>query len=202
MSRIDEILTFWFGAVGEDGFPLEDRRQFWFVESPETDRRIAERFGKDLERATRGERDDWAGEARGRLALILLLDQFSRNIHRGTPTAFSSDGRALSLCLGGLEKGHDRMLRPCERMFFYLPLEHAEDPVHQSRCVGLFEELLREAPESGHALIAEALAYAWKHRDIIDRFGRFPHRNEILGRTSTPEEENYLRVEGERFGQK
>lgn len=200
-ARIEAVLSYWFGTVGENGFPAQDRRDLWFGASPETDAEIAARFGDDVERAGRGELESWARTPRGRLALILLLDQFSRNIHRGTPEAFANDDRALALCLEGLRLGHDRTLRSCERVFFYLPLEHSEDPVHQSRCVGLLEELLRGSPQGTRPRLEEALAYARKHRDIVERFGRFPHRNPILGRASTPEEERFLRSQGETFGQ-
>ena len=133
------------------------------------------------------------------MALILCCDQFPRNIFRGTPGAFAYDARALQLSLSGIERGWDRQLRCVERAFFYLPLEHSEDRGHQERSVELFGELLREAPEAQKSGFESFLDYARRHREIIAQFGRFPHRNRILGRVSTPEERAFLKQPGSSF---
>jgi uncharacterized protein (DUF924 family) len=191
MSSAEEILTFWFGGPGDGKSPGE-RARLWFRGDPEVDREIRDRFGADLERAIRGELADWAGTPRGRLALIVLLDQFSRNIHRGTPGAFAQDAAARALAVEGLDAGMDATLSPAEQMFFVLPLGHAEDLALQERGVRYCEEWAKAMPASQQALAQGALGQARRHRDVIARFGRFPTRNEVLGRASTPEERAYV----------
>ena len=176
----DDVLAYWFA-------PGPERTARWFRGDAATDADVRGRFASTLESATRGELDGWTATPRGRLALIVVLDQFSRTVHRGTPRAFAQDARALALCLDGLACGEDRALAPDERAFFYLPLEHAEDAAMQARSVACFEALAAEAPGA-----AGFLDYAHEHRDVIARFGRFPHRNTILGRCSTPDEEAFL----------
>jgi uncharacterized protein (DUF924 family) len=200
MSSPDEVLDFWFGPLDADGFCVEDRDRLWFRGGRETDERIRERFATLLEPARRGDLDDWAATPRGRLALIILLDQFTRNIHRGSAAAFGGDAHALQLARAGVERGHDRQLAPIERTFFYLPFEHAEDLATQNHCVALFRALQAELPEPLRPRVQSALDYAIQHRDIIARFGRFPHRNRALGRTSTPAERDYLE-DASTFGQ-
>src|SRR5690606_17045287 len=148
--------------------------------------------GAVLEDAGAGRLDGWARSPRGRLALIIVLDQLSRNIHRDSAAAFASDARAQALCMEGLERGDDRELAPLERWFFYMPLEHAESLELQERSVREFERLAAEAPAELQSALEAALDYARRHRDVIARFGRFPHRNTVLGRDSTPEEQAYL----------
>ena len=135
------------------------------------------------------------------MALIILLDQFTRNIFRGSPRAFEGDERARSVLNAALARGFDHSLSYKERCFIYMPLEHSESLADQQRCVELFEALLAQAPAAYHANIGSSLNFAIKHRDIIREFGRFPHRNEILGRMATPEEMRYLADGGARFGQ-
>lgn len=196
----DTVLDFWFGPLDADGFCVEDRDRLWFRGGEDTDRRIRERFAACVEQALNGELDDWASTPRGRLALIILLDQFTRNIHRGSAAAFGGDARALELARDGVERGLDRRLAPIERTFFYLPFEHAEDRDIQEQAVALFRALRDELPERLRARVESALDYAIQHRDIIARFGRFPHRNRALDRPSTPEELKYLE-DGKPFGQ-
>lgn len=191
-DRIDEILDYWFEDTDEAGYAR------WFAGTPETDAQIRARFGDLLEPATSGQLDTWADTARGRLALIIVLDQFSRNCHRGDGRAFAGDPVAQRLCLDGLERGHDRQLSLTERWFFYLPLEHAEDLVLQERSVALHQQLLAEAPPDRRKQYEGALDYAIRHRDVVARFGRFPHRNQTLGRVSTDEERAFL-AEGKTF---
>jgi uncharacterized protein (DUF924 family) len=191
MSRIDDILLFWLGDLSENPFPT-NKFGLWFANDPELDARIRDTFGDDIEAAARGDYDDWKGTPRGRLALLILLDQFTRNVFRGTADAFKYDPIALEIALEGIEAGDDQALLRIERLFVYLPLEHAEDRELQARSVALFEALAAEAPESEQGAYKEFLRHAVLHREIIDAYGRFPHRNEILGRASTPEEIAYL----------
>lgn len=199
MSRRDEILDFWFGGLEPDGFPREDRARFWFGGARDVDEIIRTRFAGDVDLAASGGLDAWGETARGRLALVLLLDQFPRNLFRGTARAFAYDARAVQQARAGHRAGQDRELAPVERAFFYLPFEHAEDLALQRRAVEAYENLVREHP-SAVSRLQGFLDYAIQHRDIIERFGRFPHRNAILGRASTPEESAFLET-AERFGQ-
>jgi uncharacterized protein (DUF924 family) len=191
MSRIDDILLFWLGDLSENPFPT-NKFGLWFANDPELDARIRDTFGDDIEAAARGDYDDWKGTPRGRLAMLILLDQFTRNVFRGTADAFKYDPIALEIALEGIEAGDDQALLRIERLFVYLPLEHAEDRELQARSVALFEALAAEAPESEQGAYKEFLRHAVLHREIIDAYGRFPHRNEILGRASTQEEIAYL----------
>ena len=162
---------------------------------PEVDREITERFGETLEKARRGELDHWAQRARGRLALIVVLDQFSRNVYRGSPLSYAQGEKALRLALEGIELGMDRELSTAERFFFWLPLGHSEDLAIQERSVSHAEEEDAKAPSHSRTGAEFEVSQAKATRDVIARFGRHPHRNEILGRTSTPEELDYLRTE-------
>ncbi len=198
MGNRNEILRYWFGdkAAFHDGpgrFPL------WFGKSPETDREIRKRFGKDLERAGREELEDWKKEPESCLALIVLLDQFPRNIFRGSPKAFAFDEKVRQICRDGLERGFDSELPIFGRLFFYLPLEHSESLDDQERSVALFGALLNDAPTEKTNSFRLVYEYALRHREIIARFGRFPHRNEVLGRPSTPGELEFLKEPGSSF---
>ena len=197
----EEVLDFWFADAAEGPEALARRNRVWFAGGEAFDRECTERFAGILAAAARGELDAWKATPRGRLALIIVLDQLSRNIHRGEAAAYGQDDRALALCKEGLDLGHDRQLAPCERTFFYMPLEHAEDRDVQRLSVHLFERLAAEASEEWRAELRGNAGYAREHRMIVERFGRFPHRNAVLGRTSTPAEEEYLAADAPRFGQ-
>ncbi len=199
MERSEKILRFWFGGLDPEGPLPRERLDLWFGGAAETDRLIRARFGEDVERAAAGEYLHWEQTPRCSLALILLLDQFTRNIHRDTPLAYASDGVARRICLQGLERGWDRELAWVERAFYYLPLEHAEESALQERSVALFRALAAEAPPLLREPAASFLDYAERHREVIARFGRFPHRNKTLGRPSSPEEEEFLRRPGSSF---
>ncbi len=186
-----DVLTFWFGTAD-----AVDPR--WFNGGDAFDREIAERFGATIDAALAGDLDDWAATSDGALALVVVLDQFTRNVHRGTPRAFAGDARALAVARRLLAEGGDAALSPLRRWFVLMPLEHAEDLALQDECVRRFEALLAEAGPHRDA-IASALDYARRHRDVVARFGRFPHRNDILGRPSTPDEVEFLRQPGSRF---
>ena len=194
-----EVLSFWFGDDVLGG-SWQDRAGIWFSGGPEVDAEISQRFGDAYAAAAAGELQSWADRAYGRLALIILLDQFSRNIHRGQAEAFEYDPVALKLALDGVQEGHDRQLLPIERVFAYMPMMHAEDVDIQRQALTLFTALSDEAGDEIPFLV-ETVKSAQEHCDIIEQFGRFPHRNAVLGRTPTPEEEAFLAAGGANFGQ-
>lgn len=207
--RPEAVLEYWFADVGDDPSALPGRMRLWFGSERDTeadvaarDAALAERFEPYLAARRHGQLDDWAAAATGRLALILLTDQFPRSIHRGRAEAFSLDAEARSLCVKGLELGQDRELGPLERAFFYLPLEHSESLEDQRRCVALFTELERIAPGNLRDAFAGFTRFAIAHHDIVMRFGRFPHRNRVLGRPNTAEEAVYLAGDAPGFGQR
>ena len=194
------LLALWLGDEADDVLRATRQAPLWWGKSSETDTLLASRFGELAEAAAKGSLAHWADLPSGRLALILLLDQLPRNIHRGTPAAFAQDPLARDLCLKGLSIGADKSLSPLERVFFYLPLEHAESREQQARSVALFEALAAEqAGTPAQATFAGFADFARRHQVIIERFGRFPHRNDILGRTSTPEEATFLQQPGSGF---
>jgi uncharacterized protein (DUF924 family) len=194
-----ELLDYWFGALDDRGMPPDDRYSLWFGANPEVDAQLADAFGALSSAAADGELDHWAASPEGRLALVLLTDQLPRNLHRDSPAAFAQDHKALACALEGIGLAVDGALLPIQRVFFYLPLEHAEDLGIQDRVVSLFEDLEREAPAGGERMFALFTDYARKHREVIARFGRFPHRNGVLGRTSTDEESAFLAEHGAGF---
>jgi uncharacterized protein (DUF924 family) len=188
-----EVLDFWFGAPGS-AFDGQARRE-WFVKDDAFDAVIRTRFGPAIEQALAGGLRAWDEEGpAGTLARILVLDQFTRNAHRNTPGAFAGDALALAAARTLVDGGDDAALTPLQRAFVYLPFEHAEDIAMQERAVALFGALA-----GAHAGFDDMLDYARRHQAVIERFGRFPHRNEILGRASTPEETAFLRQPGSRF---
>lgn len=195
-EKIAEILSFWFEPPEGDDEDFPSGAELWFGKSAKVDRRIEKKFGRLVRRAKDGELDDWAGTAKGRLALILLLDQFNRNLHRETPEMFSGDEKALALCLDGLDDDMDKELDTLHRAFFYMPCMHAEDTDIQLASVEVFAELAQLAPPEHEDITASFLKYAKEHREIVERFERFPHRNAILDRSSTPEESAFLQHSG------
>lgn len=200
MTDIEQVLDFWFGACGPDGALDRAKQKMWFGSGHQHDAVIRKQFGKLHRRAARGELDaEWAATPRGRIALIVVLDQFSRHIHRGTASAFAQDPAAQRLALAGVEQGVDRALIPAQRAFFYLPFEHAEDLKLQQLSTRSFERLASEVAPAWRKEYAGFADYAGHHRDIVERFGRFPHRNQILGRVSTPEEIEFLKQPGSSF---
>lgn len=198
-AQPDEVLDFWFGPPGHAAEVAGRQAKLWFGKSPENDRAVAERFSATLIDAAAGKLDHWAATPRGRLALVIVLDQFPHHIHRDRPQAFATDPQALALSLVALDAGEDATLAPVERVFLYLPLEHAESLAMQERSVVLFESLARESDAEARTLFNNFLDYARRHRDVVARFDRFPHRNAILGRPSTPEETEFLKQPGSRF---
>lgn len=199
MNRSEEILSFWFGQIDPEKPVPADRGPLWFGGAKETDDILREKFLVDIKNAATGEYDAWCGSARQSLALILLLDQFPRNVFRNTPDAFATDAKALSISLAGIDSGFDRELSVVERAFFYLPMEHSEELTMQQQSVAAFCELIVDAAPAQKKICESYYDYAVRHYDIIARFRRFPHRNKILGRRSTDEEIAFLQQPGSSF---
>lgn len=184
------VLAFWFDPVNRDK---------WFAVDRSFDAQIREQFGDQVDAAAAGRLDDGSTTPSGWLALLIVLDQFPRNLYRNEPRAWMQDLRAQQLALSGIEEGFDRQLPPIQRVFAYMPLEHAEDKRLQQRSVRLFEALCDAVPAHEHERFVDFLNYARRHASVIERFGRFPHRNAVLGRTDTPEECVYLAEPGAGF---
>lgn len=195
----EDLLDFWFGSLTE-GFSDSAHRKRWFSGGAEFDDACRQLFAPLSLAVIAGEHDDWLEAPRGRLASILACDQLPRNIHRGTAAAFAGDARALQLAREGVEQALDRHLEFDERAFFYMPFEHSESLVDQHTSVGLYTRLRDETPPGSRHRSGSYLQFAQQHRDLIERFGRFPHRNSVLGRISTPEELEYLQT-GNDYGQ-
>ena len=200
-AEAEAVLEFWFGASSRDPAAAHARRTFWYQPSAVVDQEITARFSGTLARAAGGTLQSWRYSPRGALALIVVLDQFSRNIHRATADAFAQDASALSLALAGVEQGQDRQLQEVERSFFYLPFQHAEHPLWQERSLDLYQRLIEEARPPFVPFAEYCYGFAREHAAVIARFGRFPHRNQVLQRVSTPQEEAYLRTGGKTYGQ-
>lgn len=201
-EQIESILEFWFGDI--DGIDDEDpsRMRLWWKGHEDDDALIKERFTTTVKQALAGGLDHWAGTPRGRLALVIVLDQFTRVLGRGTAAAFAGDAAAQRLCIAALDQDHDQQLRFCERSFLYMPLMHAEDKDLARRSLKAFQDL-RDARAAHRGVEPEAdpKSFAQQHADIVLRFGRYPHRNALLGRASTSEEEAFLKNGGPSFGQ-
>lgn len=191
-EKIDEILSFWFGHVEETIVPSENRARIWFGESAEIDAEIKEKFSSTLEAAIRGECSDWEALPRGRLALAILLDQFSRHIYRNDAKAYEQDEKALEICMDGIRDETDHELSLIERVFFYFPLLHSEHIAYQEHSIRAYQTLSELAFAETRVIYDSFLKFANHHYALIQRFGRFPQRNKILGRDSTPEESAYL----------
>lgn len=186
-KEAQEVLGFWFGEA-----PGKSRRE-WFVKDPAFDEEIRRRFGALHERAVRGELDAWRAQPRAALALLVVLDQFSRNMHRGDARSFAADGYALGIAREMVGRGEDKAMLPVERQFVYLPFEHSEDLADQQRALELMRDL------DGFPETQGVSEWARKHLVIVERFGRFPHRNAALGRASTAEEREFLAQPGSGF---
>ncbi|MDH3532916.1 MAG: DUF924 domain-containing protein [Gammaproteobacteria bacterium] len=199
--RIDAILSFWFKEHELAAPQIDHRMNIWFGEDHVFDLEIKKEFAGDVDAASTGKLDHWAHRPRGRLALILLLDQFRRNIYRGTAQAFALDNVALKLCVEGAIAKKDKGLAPIERAFFYMPLQHAESRKVQAKSVALYTRLAQVVSPTYRETFETIAQFAELHRDIIERFGRFPHRNKLLGRGNTPEEDEYLAGVSPDFGQ-
>lgn len=197
--RIEAVCTFWFGTLDEHGMASEATSSRWFTVDLDFDEQIRSRFGALYDEAITGQLDGWASSARGRLALIVLLDQFSRNLFRDQGTMYAHDDRSLTLTLEGLELGLDTTLATQERMFFLMPLMHSEALADQELALAAFLTLAEEAPEPAREALDRVTDFARQHLAIVERWGRFPHRNARLGRPSSEAELVFLQTEGSSF---
>jgi uncharacterized protein (DUF924 family) len=197
----EEILAFWFGDAPFDPAAAEQRDAMWFGSSADTDAAVRERFTGAIAAAAAGELEAWRAHPRGALALVIALDQFPRNAWRGTARAFAHDAQALAVARTAVAAGHFARLAPIEQAFLILPFQHCESLDTQRESVRLSERIADEAPANWRPLLTDYLRYAVDHLALIERFGRFPHRNAALGRTPTAEETTYLGGGGATFGQ-
>lgn len=195
------VIEFWLGnqPLGPDS--LDERRQLWYGADASIDALLKKRFGGLVDTALAGGCRDWEQQALPRLALIIVLDQFTRNIYRGRAQAFAGDARAVHLALDAIDTGMDGEVGLIERSFFYLPLQHAEELAVQERSVEVSERHDAACAAAFENFVGQSVEYAREHRDIVARFGRFPHRNKALGRHSTATEKNYLADGAPDFGQ-
>ena len=199
MNAWQSVLDWWFGSAGSAAEVAAARGALWFGKQDRQDREARERFAGLVEQALAGGLEDWNQQPEGWLARVLLLDQLPRMIFRDTPRAFAGDSRAQALVREGMTQGWDAGLTLIQRVFIYLVLEHTEDLAAQDRAVACFSALRDAAPESEHRLFEDYLDYAERHRQVIARFARFPHRNAILGRSSSATELSFLQEPGSRF---
>jgi uncharacterized protein (DUF924 family) len=199
--RIEAILSFWFREQALSAPQIDRRMDIWFSEDPVFDLEIEKEFADEVNKACKGQLDHWAANPHGRLALIILIDQFRRNIHRNTARAFSKDRLALKLCVQGAMEKMDRGLTPIQKVFFYMPLQHAESRKVQAKSVELYSRLAETISPTYRETFMTVVQFAELHKDIVDQFGRFPHRNKLLNRQNTPEEDQYLASDSPDFGQ-
>ncbi len=199
MVDYQPILTFWLGTLDERGQATPETMGRWFRKDDAFDQDIRDRFGSEHAAVLGGRRDPWLTSPRGRLAYVIVLDQLSRNMFRDTAAMFAADDRALDAAIGGITRGMDQKCALGERPFYYLPLMHCEDLSIQTLSVAMFTRLREQQPEAQREGADNGLAFANRHRDIVVRYGRFPHRNAVLGRTSTPEEVAFLDGPGSSF---
>jgi uncharacterized protein (DUF924 family) len=194
MAAYEPILDFYIGPLDHFGRADEEHARRWFTRDEAFDQQILERFAGAYDDVRARRCESWLGQPRGRLAYVIVLDQLARNMFRNSPRAYEADGQALAAAVEGVARGHDGPLAVDERMFLYMPFLHSEELVTQDRSVALFEALAGSALPEARERLAGALEYACKHRDVIARFGRFPHRNNTLGRTCTAEEMEFLKT--------
>lgn len=181
MNTLDDVLEFWFGKPGDPGYG--EARESWFKSTPEIDAETVERFGALYEEAAAGKLDDAMDTPGGCLALVLVMDQLPRNMFRGSAKAFATDAKALAVSKHAITNGLDADMSENEKVFLYMPFQHSEERGDHVQSIELFATLEGE----------ETLKFAHAHKAVIDQYGRYPHRNQILGRDSTPEELDYLK---------
>ena len=202
MKTPGEVLAFWFGEPAQNLEQLKPKMKRWFGGGPEFDADVKKRFGADIDAAVEGKLDAWLAEPKGWLALLILLDQFTRNAYRGDPKTHAGDARAVKLTLEALENGQLHALPLQERHFALMPLLHAEDAACQARYVAEYAKFMKDVPDALRPIYDSGVEQGEKYGEIVRRFGRFPHRNKLLGRTSTPEEEEFLKDWNERAAPK
>ena len=200
-SRIEAILSFWFKEQELSAPQIDRRMDTWFSEDPVLDLEIEKEFANEVEAASDGKLNHWAVDPHGRLALIILIDQFRRNIYRNSAAAFSKDKLALRLCVEGAMEKKDKDLTPIQRVFFYMPLQHSESPKVQAKSLELFDRLAETVSLTERETFRTVAQFAELHKDIVDQFGRFPHRNKLLNCENTAEEAEYLAGDSPDFGQ-
>ena len=200
--RIQSILKFWFKEQQLGAPQIDGRMDVWFGEDAVFDEEVTRKFSQDVEDASEGRLDHWTNDPRGQLALILLLDQFRRNIYRSKAKAFEKDKAALKLCVEGAMEKKDQGLSPIERVFFYMPLQHAESLKVQEKSCEIYNKLADAVSPTYKETFETVAQFAELHADIVRQYGRFPHRNAILGRENTPEEDVYLAGDAPTFGQR
>jgi uncharacterized protein (DUF924 family) len=196
-----DVLTYWLGDAPTSAAESKRRSKLWYGSTQKADTEIQEKFGALLKQAEDGELDSKLNTLKNRIAMVILLDQLSRNIYRGKPTAFQNDARCLEIAKQTVEEKLHLQLSYIERVFLYHPYEHSESRQDQQNGVALFEQLLAEVPSAWRVQIQSFTNHAYAHFDIIKTYGRFPHRNVTLGRTSTPAETEFLNKDVRRFGQ-
>ncbi len=201
MSRIDEILNYWIGPPDLEPEGWGEKTKLWYASDPDLDNQIRVRFGAELTAAETGQREAWKQTPPGCLALLVLYDQFSRNLYRGTPEVYRNDAEAVSLTDQLVQSRQLAGLNIPAHLLVFHPYHHAEDPTRQERVLDLARSLLETSGAEWHETIRSNLTYMENHAEVIRRFGRFPHRNGILGRESTPEEIEHMQQDGRTFGQ-
>jgi uncharacterized protein (DUF924 family) len=199
MEDVESILHYWFGGATDDAEIVREKSALWWKQDSKVDAEIRRRFEMMLNAEIKNEFASWSSSPRGQLARILLCDQFPRNMYRDSPRAFDYDERARKLAREAIDAGQDKKLRPVERVFLYLPFEHSETVDDQELSLRLYTALVEYVPETDRPTYQKFLEFARKHKEIIDRFGRFPHRNAILGRQSTAAEAEFLKGPGSSF---
>jgi len=199
MEDVESILHYWFGGATDDAEIVREKSALWWKQDSKVDAEIRRRFEMMLNAEIKNEFASWSSSPRGQLARVLLCDQFPRNMYRDSPRAFDYDERARKLAREAIDAGQDKKLRPVERVFLYLPFEHSETVDDQELSLRLYTALVEYVPETDRPTYQKFLEFARKHKEIIDRFGRFPHRNAILGRQSTAAEAEFLKGPGSSF---
>ena len=200
MTSPEDLLSFWIGDAASSPEIAGSKSKLWFMSSVAADDDLRSKFGELLARAEQGELENWAIALSSSLALVILLDQFSRNIYRGTSRAFANDAAALSISKNIVASNKHKALKPIEQVFLYLPYEHSESVDDQAESVLLFQSLLQDAESEWHPQLEGFMSHAIEHKNIIDEFGRFPHRNKVMGRKNSDAEERYLQ-HAKTFGQ-
>ncbi len=196
-----QILSFWLSDTPDDPASAKANHELWFKSTKAGDELIRSSFGNLLSQAESGHLNSWLETDLGKLAVIILLDQFSRNIYRGSAAAFQNDEQALTIASSLVDAGRHEQLGPIQQVFLFLPFEHSENLANQNRCLTLFEKLLSSVDTDWQPLIAGFYEHARQHQEIIERYGRFPHRNKILGRPDNADEKSYFAEGGKSFGQ-
>jgi uncharacterized protein (DUF924 family) len=200
-ERIEAVLSFWFEEQALSAPQIDRRMEIWFGSDPVFDLEISKEFTDDVDLASAGKLNHWAESPRGRLALIIMIDQFRRNIYRNTVKAFSKDKLALKYCVEGAMKKHEQDLTPIEKVFFYMPLQHAESRKVQAKSAEIYRRIAASVSPTYQETFETILQFAELHKDIVDQFGRFPHRNKLMERENTSEENEYLAGDSPNFGQ-